>query len=149
MTAPSRDGEDSDRVDIVKDYVRRIDRGDFPAELFAEGFQFYVPKFGIGHGVADFREMAAGFTTGYHGISHVIDLVAECGSIVLLEGRTSGEGADGTAWRGGETPGGRFCSVFGFDDNGLIARMHIYLDPDYTSQDRERFRWNRGAAQRW
>ena len=149
MTTQSQNDGDNDRVTIVKEYIRRIDRNDFPAELFAEGFQFYVPKFGIGHGIGDFMEMAAGFTPAYHGISHVIDLIADCGRAVLLEGRTSGEDAAGIAWRGGETPGGRFCSVFEFDDEGLIARMHIYLDPDYTSQDRERFRWQRGQAQKW
>lgn len=140
---------ESARVKTVREYIRRIDGNDFPAELFAEGFQFYVPKFGIGNGLSEFMEMAEGFTTAYHGVSHVIDLVAECGNAVLLEGRTSGQGVDGTAWRGGETPGGRFCSVFEIDGDGRIARMHIYLDPDYTSQDRDRFRWKRGDAQRW
>ena len=144
-----RGGAGSERVAIVREYIRRIDLNDFPAELFAEGFQFYVPKFGIGHGHAEFMEMATGFVSAYRGISHVIDLVADCGSVVLLEGRTSGEDAEGVAWRGGETPGGRFCSLFEFDGDGLIARMHIYLDPDYTSRDRERFRWDRGSAQRW
>ena len=149
MSASGRKGGDTGRADIVRDYIRRIDLGDFPAELFADGFQFYVPKFGVGRGVSEFMEMAAGFATGYRGISHVVDLVADCGKVVLLEGRTSGEGLDGSAWRGGETAGGRFCSVFEFSGDGLIARMHIYLDPDYTSQDRDRFRWNRGPAQQW
>ena len=149
MSAPNRRTEGSNRVAIVREYVGRIDRRDFPTELFADGFQFYVPKFGIGHGIAEFMEMAAGFGSAYRDVAHVIDLVAECGRTVLLEGRTSGEDVDGTAWRGGETPGGRFCSVFEFDANDLIARMHIYLDPDYTSQDRARFRWQRGPAQRW
>ena len=146
MSSPDGSRANSDRV---RTYIQRIDRGDFPAEMFADGFQFHVPKFGIGHGVAEFMEMAAGFMPAYHGVSHVIDLIAESGGIVVLEGRTSGEDAEGVTWRGGETPGGRFCSVFDFDDAGLIARMHIYLDPDYTSRDRERFRWDRGAAQRW
>ncbi len=149
MNLPRHDGESDHRVHIVREYIRRIDRDDFPAEFFADGFQFYVPKFGIGHGLADFMEMAAGFGSAYHGIAHVIDLVADCGGAVLVEGRTSGRDAAGNAWRGGETPGGRFCSVFDFDADGLIARMHVYLDPDYTSQDRERFRWTRGQAQRW
>lgn len=140
---------DSDRVKAVKEYIRRVDQNDFPAELFASGFQFYVPKFGIGNGAAEFMEMAVGFMSAYHGVSHNIDLIADCGSIVLVEGRTSGEDIQGNVWRGGETPGGRFCSIFEFDGDGLIARMHIYLDPDYTSRDIERFRWQRGSAQRW
>lgn len=142
-------GQDSSRADIVRAYIERIDRNDFPAEFFADGFHFYVPKFGVGRGLADFMEMAAGFETAYRDIAHVVDLVADCGSVVIVEGRTSGQDAAGNVWRGGETAGGRFCSVFDFDANGLISRMHIYLDPDYTSQDRDRFRWERGAAQRW
>lgn len=134
---------------VVREYIERIDRNDFPSELFADGFQFYVPKFGIGHGLADFMEMAAGFASAFHGVAHLVDLVADCGSVVILEGRTSGQDAAGNVWQGGETPGGRFCSVFAFDADDLIARMHIYLDPDYTSLDRERFRWNRGRAQLW
>lgn len=149
MTAASPNGAESVRVATVREYVRRVDLSDFPVELFADDFQFYVPKFGVGHGLADFLEMASGFTPAYSGIVHVIDLIAECGNVVFLEGRTSGHDAAGTVWRGGETPGGRFCSVFEFDDAGRIARMHIYLDPDYTSQDRDRFRWNRGRAQQW
>ena len=140
---------DSDRVKAVKEYIRRVDQNDFPAELFASGFQFYVPKFGIGNGVAEFMAMAVGFMSAYHGVSHIIDLIADCGSIVLVEGRTSGNDVQGHTWRGGETPGGRFCSIFEFDGDGLIVRMHIYLDPDYTSRDIERFRWQRGSAQRW
>ena len=42
----------------------------------------------------------------------------------------------------GKTPGGRFCNVFEFRDN-LIARVHVYLDPDYVSEDEPRFRWGR------
>jgi hypothetical protein len=29
----------------------------------------------------------------------------------------------------------------------LIARMHIYLDPDYTGRDENRFLW--GRDRRW
>jgi hypothetical protein len=61
---------------------------------------------------------------------------------------TAGNDGDGRIWDGGKTPGGRFCSVFDFADDGLISRMFIYLDPDYTSLDRDRFHWKRTAA-RW
>lgn len=138
-----------DRIGIVREYIEQIDRNAFPKNLFADGFQFYVPKFGVGYGISEFVEMADGFGSAYHNVSHVIDLVADCGSVVLLEGRTSGSGTDGSSWCGGNTPGGRFCSVFDINDDGLIVRMHIYLDPDYTSQDRKGFRWSRGHAQRW
>ena len=48
----------------------------------------------------------------------------------------------GTSWAGGVTPGGRFCNVFEFRD-GRIARLHVYLVPDYVGEDEPRFRWGR------
>lgn len=103
MSTPALD-QGSSRADLVRAYIDRIDRNDFPVELFADGFQFYVPKFGIGHGLADFMEMAAGFGSAYHNIAHVIDLVADCGSVVIVEGRTSGQDAAGNAWQGAKRP---------------------------------------------
>jgi hypothetical protein len=71
------------------------------------------------------------------------------GNLVVVEGTTEGESAGGKQWSGGITPGGRFCSVFAFGEHGLIERMFIYLDPDYLSEDKPRFLWNRGDSQRW
>ena len=62
------------------------------------------------------------------------------GSHLVVEGTTRGTTKSGKAWTGGETPGGRFCNVFEFRD-GLISRVHIYLDPDYVSEDTPRFHW--------
>ncbi|QGZ93718.1 hypothetical protein [Terricaulis silvestris] len=66
----------------------------------------------------------------------------------MVEGTTFGKDGEGRTWNGGETPGGRFCSVFEFASNGLVRRMYIYLDPDYTSQDTARFHWRR-AREHW
>jgi hypothetical protein len=46
----------------------------------------------------------------------------------------------GKSWAAGETPDGRFCNVFEFKGD-LISRVHIYLDPDYVSEDQPRFLW--------
>jgi hypothetical protein len=60
----------------------------------------------------------------------------------------------GVEWYGGKTAGGRFCSVFEFR-GWLIARMHIYLDLDYASRDRDRFlrgpdrQWRAPPQRRW
>ena len=43
-------------------------------------------------------------------------------------------------WTAGVTPAGRFCNAFGFKD-GKIARLRIYLDPDYGGDDKGRFLW--------
>lgn len=132
-----------DKKKPILEYFRRIDQGDFAAELFTEDFQFYFPKFGIGRGPAAFLEMAGGLVGSLQRIAHLEDRFEfiEGDQIVALEGMTEGAGADGTEWRGASTPGGRFCSVFAFADDGLIERMHIYLDPDYTGADAPRFLW--------
>lgn len=62
------------------------------------------------------------------------------GDMIAVEGTTSGRTSSGVEWQGGQTPAGRFCNVFVVTD-GLIKRMHIYLDPDYGSADAQRFLW--------
>jgi hypothetical protein len=132
-------------VSRAKEYFQRIDAGDFAAELFTPDFQFYFPKYGTGRGAAEFRKMAVGVRDAkqLESIGHDIDnfLYVEQGNHVVVEGTTMGSTADGSWWKGGETAGGRFCSVFAFDADGLIERMHIYLDPDYTGKDVAGFVW--------
>jgi hypothetical protein len=53
----------------------------------------------------------------------------------------------GITWSGGTTPGGRFCNVFEFRED-RIARLHVYLNPDYLGEDESRFRWGR-AGRYW
>jgi hypothetical protein len=140
------------KVEIVREYYRRSDAGDFPTELFTPDFQFYFPKFGLGHGPAEFFEMAGGLMakTMKRAAHHRDDLVLiEQGALVAAEGTTEGLGADDVEWCGGKTPGGRFCSVFAFAPNGLISRMHIYLDPDYTSRNLAGFVWPKRDAPQW
>src|SRR5260370_29039816 len=133
--------------------IRRVyeksDSGAFAAELFAPDFQFFVPKYGIGYGAEQFFEMAG--ATGVKQVTHHIsDLVfIESGDMVAVEGTTEGVATDGVRWKVGQTPRGRFCSIFEFDNRGLIVRMHVYLDPDMTGADSERFRWQRGAPRQW
>ncbi|WP_017748448.1 hypothetical protein [Scytonema hofmannii] len=43
----------------------------------------------------------------------------------------------GVALPDGIVSQGLFCNVFEFD-GVLIRRMHIYVDPDFTSADRDR-----------
>jgi hypothetical protein len=130
-------------------YFRQSDVGQFPAELFTEDFTFFVPKFGVGHGLAEFGEMAASF--GVKAMKHNLDalVLVQEGPVVAVEGTTEGVTADDVAWKGGETPGGRFASVFHFNPQGLIERMSIYVDPDFAGRHAEGFKWSRGNAQRW
>lgn len=133
------------RLETVREYFIRGDAGrpDL-ADLFTEDVQIYFPKFGIARGKAALTELGEGLRTAISALAHDMSdfryVVAS--DAVVVEGTTQGADHDGVRWRGGETPGGRFCSVFEFR-GALISRMHIYLDPDYASRDEARFVWGR------
>lgn len=135
--------DQSEAVAISLEYFRRLDAGNPNfVELFTEDVQIFFPKFGIGKGKAALFELGSGLTTVLASVVHDIDtfLYFVSGNRLTVEGTTRGTTKSGTNWSGGETPGGRFCSVFEFRGN-LISRMHIYLDPDYGSDDHARFLW--------
>jgi hypothetical protein len=138
------------RIASAKAYFEKVDNGALPLELFTRDFEFYFPKYGVGRGPEEFREFAAGlWDAGLKSQHHRDELrFIVSGQQVIVEGATTGSDAGGRTWDGGKTPGGRFCSVFDFTDDGLISRMFIYLDPDYTSLDADRFHWKR-ASVRW
>jgi ketosteroid isomerase-like protein len=134
---------DNDLIATAKEYFRRGDAGRADlVDLFTDDVQIYFPKFGIGKGKEAIAELAGGLMGALDSIAHDIDsyLYHPSGNHLTVEGTTRGVAKNGLAWSGGETAGGRFCSVFEFRD-GLIARMHIYMDPDYVSEDRGRFLW--------
>jgi hypothetical protein len=142
----------SRQIERVIDYFRLVDAGKFPTELFARNFQFYFPKYGVGQGAAEFMDMAQRVGTSLirSSVHNTEDFVfIEQGNRVAAEGTTRGTGRDGVEWHGGRTSGGRFCSIFVFDPDGLIERMHIYLDPDFTGRNREDFLAPERAPQRW
>jgi ketosteroid isomerase-like protein len=136
---------DSANVQLVKEYFVRGDAGRADLlDLFTDDVEIYFPKFGIGHGKAAFGEFVQGFLTLVRRITHHIDQLRcwEVGDMVFVEGTTEGETIDGRSWKGGETPGGRFASVIEVK-NGLIARMSIYMDPDYVGANADGFLWGR------
>lgn len=136
-------------LEAARQYFIRGDAGRADTlDLFTDDVQIYFPKFGVTHGKAGFGELAAGLLGSLSAFAHDLSTFewTVTRDTVVVEGTTYGADRAGRTWRGGETPGGRFCSVFRFRD-GLIARMHIYLDPDYASQDSERFLW--GRDRRW
>ena len=139
------------KLDVVKAYFYGIDRGTFPAELFSADFEFYMPKFGIGRGLNSFLEMAKGVQSRMVRSAHRHETLRfiDGGSIIVVEGTTEGLGRDNVEWCGGKTPGGRFCSVFEFNDASEVTRMYTYLDPDFTSADKDRFLWPERTQNEW
>jgi hypothetical protein len=140
------------QIETIKRYFEEIDEGILDAELFTDDFQFYFPKYGIGHGAEEYRAMAAPVGEKViKSMSHHRDefLFVEQGPYVFVEGGSHGVGHDGVEFRSGSTPGGRFVSVFEFEPGGRIRRMHVYLDPDYTGRDAAGFLWGERADARW
>lgn len=72
-------------------------------------------------------------------ITHDIDnfnyIVSE--NFVVVEGTEKGVTQSDKEWPDHKIAFGKFCSIFEFDKD-LIKRMHIYVDPDLTSEDIDR-----------
>ena len=139
---------DQDKIKIAREYFIRADQGRPDVlDLFTEDAEIYFPKFGFGYGREYFFEMVKGFDKILESIQHDYDTMnfISSDSYVVVEGTSHGKMAS-KSWEGGKTPGGRFCNVFKFHD-GRISSLHVYLDPDYTSEDEARFRW--GKNRKW
>lgn len=139
------------KIDTIKEYFRRIDLGELAAELFTADFEFFYPKFGVGRGPEEFYELAKALGGAMLRSAHRQDsfMFVEAGNNVAVEGTTEGTDINNLDWCGGKLRGGRFCSVFVFNGDGLIERMYIYVDPDYTGLDKDRFRWPAASRAAW
>jgi len=142
--------QEEKKIAIAREYFLRADQGRMDVlDLFTQDTEFYFPKFGVGRGRDEFIELAT--STGVAKMMHRLDdlrLIVE-GNYAVVEGTSAGTLNDGQTWSGGETPGGRFCSIFTFDDQLRIERMFIYLDPDYGGKDTPRFVSRKAGSLRW
>lgn len=140
--------KDQEKIAIAQEYFRKADQGSPDIlDLFHQDVELYFPKFGFGFGKNAFLEMVKGFEGSLELILHDYDNLnfMPSGDFLIVEGTSKGK-LNGKTWEGGKTAGGRFCNVFKFRDN-LIISVHVYLDPDYTGEDEDRFRW--GKSRTW
>jgi len=133
---------DSANLRQVRKYFEICDglaQGDL-TELFTPDAEIYLPKYGVERGSGALLKFGAFAAELFEKITHHIDefRLLEVGDSVVVEGTTEGTMLAGQTWDGRRTLGGKFCSVFEFQQ-GLISRMYIYTDPDYCSQDAERY----------
>jgi hypothetical protein len=145
------EGEQVQALDVIGEYFNRADAGRADVvDLFTDDFEFYFPKFGISTGKEAFVQFLQGFTSNVASIKHKTEdfRYVRAGSTVVVEGTTAGSLHAGESWDGGSTSGGRFCSVFELDGD-LIARMYVYLDPDYGGAHRDLFLWDDVPGRRW
>src|ERR1700743_1695266 len=98
------------QIAAAKAYFEQVDKGRLPDELFAPGFSFFFPKFGVGSGLEEFKEFAAGLWGAGLKSQHHRDALTYFTSDrhVIVEGTTAGSDAEGGTWDGGKTPGRRF-----------------------------------------
>jgi hypothetical protein len=131
------------RIELATDYFRKVDSGD-PAilDIMTDDVETYFPKFGVGHGKAEFMELAKGLTGSLQSIRHDFERMKfhVAGNHVIVEGFESGVMADGTPWPVEGRSEGRFANVFEFEGH-LIKRVYVYVDPDFASTHKERFLW--------
>lgn len=131
------------RIEVATEYFRRVDAGD-PAitDLMTDDVQLYFPKFGVSHGKGAVGEAGEGLMADISTIKHDFDRLTfiSSGTYVVVEGFEGGTTKKGEVWPDPERSEGRFCNVFEFEGL-LIKRVHVYVDPDFTSSDQARFHW--------
>jgi ketosteroid isomerase-like protein len=141
---------EADNIEISKQYFRRLDSRD-PSlfDLFADDAEFYYPKYGMGSGKGALGEIATALGNLQESSEHDIAgyRFIAAGEHVAVEGTTRGVLRNGQRWAAGETPAGRFCNVFEIRE-GLIRRLHVYLDPDFAGTHGAGFLWGR-EGRRW
>lgn len=131
-----------DRKAVAVSYFKLMDAGESFLHLFDESAYVYFPKHAPARGIKEVEQLFADLWPMFAGIVHdnaYFNYVIE-NDMVVAEGMTYGELADGSTWRGGVGLGGRFCNVFEIRD-GKIQRLHIHLDPDYADADTARYPW--------
>ncbi|MGF6226113.1 ketosteroid isomerase-like protein [Inquilinus ginsengisoli] len=136
------------RLKVIDAYFRGADSRD-PAwlDLFTEDVELFFPKFGLTRGKAAVAEFGARLAAELESLEHDIPRLRTivAGDTIVVEGSEAGVTRSGLRWPDGVVSQGRFCDVFEFAGR-LIRSIHIYVDPDFTSADRDRIRILRGEA---
>jgi ketosteroid isomerase-like protein len=130
------------RKNKIETYFKKIDSGIFDDEyfdLYAEDVEMYYPKFGFEKGKQGIKNFGKVIGKHLEKLTHDIQnfRYTFSGTVIVVEGNEKGVTRSGKEWPDNHTSFGKFCNVFEFDDE-LIKRVHIYVDPDFTSEDTER-----------
>ncbi|WP_223559048.1 nuclear transport factor 2 family protein [Chryseobacterium lathyri] len=130
------------RKNKIETYFKKIDSGIFDDEyfdLYAEDVEMYYPKFGFEKGKQGIKNFGKVIGKHLEKLTHDIQNFRYTFSdtVIVVEGNEKGVTRSGKEWPDNHTSFGKFCNVFEFDGE-LIKRVHIYVDPDFTSEDTER-----------
>lgn len=142
---------DDDRKAIAESYLKSLDAGGVSPttglglfDHFADDAEVYFPKWGVAKGKDQVIQMFTDVGGTLKAIKHNYDgfIWHMNGSdSFAVEGTSEGEHRDGP-WVADQPKwgAGRFCDCFTVKD-GKIARLYIYLDPDYAGKDTARYGW--------
>lgn len=149
--AQAQSMSDDDRKAIAESYLKSLDAGGVSPttglglfDHFSDDAEVFFPKWGVAKGKEEVIQMFTDVGGTLKSIKHHYDdfIWHMNGSdSFAVEGTSEGEHRDGP-WVAG-TPkwgAGRFCDCFTVKD-GKIARLYIYLDPDYAGKDTARYGW--------
>lgn len=130
------------RKNKIETYFKKIDSGIFDDEyfdLYTEDVEMYYPKFGFEKGKQGIKNFGKVIGKHLEKLTHDIQNFRYTFSdtVIVVEGNEKGVTRSGKEWPDNHTSFGKFCNVFEFDGE-LIKRVHIYVDPDFTSEDIER-----------
>ena len=132
------------RKQNVQTYFQKIDNGQFDEtyfNLYTEDVELYFPKFGFEKGKEGIKKLGNVIGNYLKNISHDIEnfnyIVSD--RFIVVEGTESGITKFGAKWPDYTISHGKFCNIFEFE-GALIKRVHIYVDPDFTSEDLERIK---------
>ena len=139
------------RKAAVKTYFEKIDAGttdDAYFGLFTDDVVLSFPKFGFVTGKTGVKKLGERLGAFLESIHHDIDNFTYIisGPYVVVEGRERGVTKQGASWPDNVISYGLFCNVFEFEGS-LIKRVHIYVDPDFTSSDDERINLLKGCRE--
>ena len=142
---------DDDRKSIAESYLKSLDAGGVSPttglglfDHFTVDAAVYFPKWGVARGMDQVQKLFSdvggtlkAITHHYEGFTRYMNGTDR----FAVEGTSHGQHRDGS-WQAG-TPdwgAGRWCDTFELRD-GKIARLYIYLDPDYAGHDNARYPW--------
>jgi ketosteroid isomerase-like protein len=130
------------RRDLARRYFTLLDTGGDFLALFAADATVTFPKHLPARGIEQIRALVGDVAPMWKSIEHAIPYFNYYvdGEVVVVEGLSKGELADGGVWSETAGFGGRFCNVFEIR-GGLIQRMNVHLDPDYAGADTGRYPW--------
>lgn len=139
------------RKNKIETYFNKIDSGIFDDEyfdLYTEDVEMYYPKFGFENGKQGIKNFGKVIGKHLENLTHDMQNFRYIFSdpIIVVEGTEKGMTMSGKEWPDYNISFGKFCNVFEFDGE-LIKRVHIYVDPDFASEDTERLTIFRNESQ--